>query len=556
MITTTVDRIIALLTEKESADIKQIAKTLGTKVDSVDAIISYLEEEGMVELQYGVLTTIAKLKKEEKKEGEEKKLVKKVGGEEKAVPKPTIVKKPEAVRRIEKPVPKPAEKPEAQKPLEAKPVELKPTIPRLNETKGTKAEKSSARLANMMISLLEKFKSLPKERQFGIVPALNDVLRLAKDKNLYARKDAVSSEFILCSLIISLNLIIDKYAKTKDAELAKKADLTYQLIEDISAKADKARLQHYNDMIENTHQRIVDEVYPISKLRQAIIDFLSQKKKFKVKKIPKAVNSTKEKVGPVLDILKKEGAVEVKKGMFGAKAIFKKLKVVEEKKLESEIPNSRNKVSRKPELKKEFKPMAKAKIPEKAEEKPREFPKPLEIEKPEIKPQKPKEEKQGMVPAKPLPKKIRLNAIPRFNEAKGGKADRMNAKLANMMIDLLEKFHNLEEENHDEAVLLLNRMLTLAKENNLYARKDEISAEFILCSLLISMDILVSEYEATKDAKLAKKLHSTYQLMKGMALKIDKKRLKYYNSLIKDIHGRIVSHVYSKTDIQKIKTTV
>ena len=100
MITTTVDRIIALLTEKESADIKQIAKTLGTKVDSVDAIISYLEEEGMVELQYGVLTTIAKLKKEEKKEGEEKKLVKKVEGEEEAVPKPTVVKKPEAVRKI------------------------------------------------------------------------------------------------------------------------------------------------------------------------------------------------------------------------------------------------------------------------------------------------------------------------------------------------------------------------------------------------------------------------------------------------------------------------
>ncbi len=552
MITTTVDRIIELLSEKGSTDIKQIAKALSTKVDSVDAIISYLEEEGMVELKYGVMTTIASLKKEEKKEEEEKPAVKKVKAEEKVVPKPTVVKKPEAVKKIEKPVPKPVEeKPEIPKPIEAaKPApELKPTIPRLDETKGTKVERNNTRLANMMITLLEKFNSLPKERQFEVVPVLNDILSLAKENDIYARKDEISSEFVLCSLIISLNLIVDKYSRTKETGVAKKAGITYDLIRDISAKTDRARLGYYKDMIENTHQRIIDEVYPTAKLRQAVIDLLSKKKKLNVKKIPKAVGSTKEKVDPILAILKKEGVVEVKKGIMGTKAILKKPKVEEKK----------------PELKKEFKPMVKAKIPEKPLEIPKEK---LEIEKPKIEMPKPKEEKPllleekeekpRMLPAKPLPakRKLGIKVIPRFNESKGSKADRMNARLTNMMIDLLEKFHSLEEENHDEAVLLLNKMLTLAKENNLYARKDEISAEFILCSLLISMDILVSEYEMSKDMNLARKLYSTYQLMKGIALKIDKKRIKYHRGLIKDIHSRIVSNVYSGIDAPKIKTTV
>jgi hypothetical protein len=70
------------------------------------------------------------------------------------------------------------------------------------------------------------------------------------------------------------------------------------------------------------------------------------------------------------------------------------------------------------------------------------------------------------------------------------------------------------------------------------------------------MDILVSEYESTKDINLARKLHSTYQLMKAMAMKADKRRIKYYKGLIDDIYSRVMEHVFSKENAQALKTTL
>ena len=122
-----------------------------------------------------------------------------------------------------------------------------------------------------------------------------------------------------------------------------------------------------------------------------------------------------------------------------------------------------------------------------------------------------------------------------------------------MIISLLEKFYSLPEHKRANAIIVMNDMIHLAKQNEVYRKKDSSSMEFILCSLLISMGTLIGEYEESKDASMAKKIHSTYHIMREIALKIEKPRLPHYKGLINDIYSRVLNDIYPVSMLQERK---
>ena len=261
MIKTNVDRTIELLEQKGKVDINAIASALGAKKDNIELILTFLEEMGMVELQYGVTKTIASLKKviEEKKEAveaaeeedeekEQEEAEKKKAKEEKKEKKPALPTAPKGL---------------APKPMKVMvPAYIKKlAIPRFNEKRFPDNDKMVARLTNMIINLLEKFYRLPPDKRAGAVIVMNDILKLAKQNSVYKRKDSLSMEFILCSLLISIGALIGEYEENRDFSMAKKIHSTYHLMRGIALKLDKPRLFHYEGLIKDVYDRVILDVY-------------------------------------------------------------------------------------------------------------------------------------------------------------------------------------------------------------------------------------------------------------------------------------------------------
>jgi len=321
------------------------------------------------------------------------------------------------------------------------PVPEKPIlVPRFDETIGTRMDRMGARLTNMIIELFEKFPNLSKEEVGNATVVYNDILNLARESNVYTQRSKVTSEFMLCSILISMGLLIREYEEKKDVNTAKKIYSTYHMVERFADEIDKTRLEYYTKQVNDIYETIMRDIYP----------------KLKLLEPPKPV-----------------------------------LKPVEEKKPEEEKPV---------------------------------LPKPQEA----------------------LPSAV---IIPRIDEKAAGKRI-MTAKLTNAIIVLLERFYALPKDKQADAILVLNDILRLAKENKLYAQKDAMSAEFILCSLLMSTDMLVSEYERNKNTRLANKIHSTYHLMRDIAMRIDRARLNYYKGMINSLYARIIKDIYPAETIQ------
>lgn len=261
MIKTNVDRTIELLEQKGTVEINHIATALGMKKDNIEIMLKFLEEMGMVKMQYGVTKTLASLKKveEEKKaaaekaeeeaeekeqeEDEKKKAKGEKGGKEPALPTVPKGMSPKQMKMM----------------LPAYIHKL--AIPRFDEKKLPDNDKMVAKLTNMIINLLEKFYRIPPNKKAGVVIVMNDILKLAKQNKLYQRKDSLSMEFILCSLLISIGSLIGEYEENKDFSMAKKIHSTYHLMRGIALKIDKPRLSHYEGLIKDVYNRVIIDIY-------------------------------------------------------------------------------------------------------------------------------------------------------------------------------------------------------------------------------------------------------------------------------------------------------
>lgn len=137
------------------------------------------------------------------------------------------------------------------------------------------------------------------------------------------------------------------------------------------------------------------------------------------------------------------------------------------------------------------------------------------------------------VTAKKLPE-----TIPRLHAAARTEEEKKDVRLANMMISLLEKFFYLAGRKREELMLVMNDLLRLAKENRMHSRKNSVNAEFTLCSLIISMETLTSDYEESKSRKVAAKINSAYNLLKKIIGEVDKPRIKHYMKYINDVYER------------------
>jgi len=297
MIKTNVDRTIELLEQSGEGDIASIAKTLGTTKDSIELILTFLEEEGMVELKYGVTKTIATLKKvkldkkieemkeeEDDYEKEEEEARKKAEKEGKKKPELPKAPEPKLLPKHKIPLPKPEIKPKKllQKPKHIlkkekskiapkiihKPLKVmvpafksKVSIPKFDNKNIAKQDKMAAKITNMIINLVERFYLMPTQRRDNAVIVMNDIMKLAKENDMYHRKDPLSMEFILCSLLISIGTLIEDYETSKDFVMAKKIHSTYHLMRQIALKLEKPRLTHYESLIKDVYDRVIQDVY-------------------------------------------------------------------------------------------------------------------------------------------------------------------------------------------------------------------------------------------------------------------------------------------------------
>ena len=429
MIRTNVDRVVELLQQQGKADVRHIAKQLGARQDSVDLILAYLEEDGVIEMKYGVLHTTVKLKKLKRAmqlpKAPTRVLPAGTVPSPKAPPRRVILApslrrtpalEPAAPRLkpVARPAPRPPVAPEPAVPPAAAPRVIKkpsipPIVPELPE-EGSKRQKLDSHITNMMIHLLSKFYASQESKQPKIAALLEELSAFADKSGFYKHRGPKNVEFMLCSLLMSVHLLLTKYKQRKDPVFAQKILATYKLLMRVSTSMASQRLSHY--------EKYLDEV-------TAHVDAL-----------------------------------------------------------------------------------------------PMQAPKKLVARRPAAKP------KAG---AQPI--------IPKLPEH-GTKQDKMNAHIANMMFDLLTKFIRAPQERREKAAALLDDLSSFAQKSGFYKRKGSVQAEFMFCSLLVSLNLLLHQAQKRKTLALTKKIKTTRALMTRTAKKVSKQRLKYYKDLLAALPGK------------------
>ncbi len=133
--------------------------------------------------------------------------------------------------------------------------------------------------------------------------------------------------------------------------------------------------------------------------------------------------------------------------------------------------------------------------------------------------------------------------IPRLAETGAG-AEKKAAELANLMIELLENTVKSFEFQKRDAAKAFSDVDMLARESGIYSMNGSAPSEFMLCSYLFRLRLLISAYRSNMDKSVAEEIYSIYPLAKQAAIGMDKQRLRFYLTYIKSIHKIIVSQVY------------